>query len=130
SGEQGNLLGWKTFDLNASPGGSQGKWLPQTGFTSPLSSSPVNAPDGSYHAMLDQENQIHYDPAFFFGPNPNPKDSFSGSHALYQDVTIPANATSAHLSLNLSIDNTYAGAFTDPNANTSLDFRTSAANQK
>ena len=126
SGEAGNLLGWQSFDLNTSPGGSQGGWLAQKSTTSPLSGITVTSPTGKYRGMLDENNQIPYEG----NNNPNAADSYAGSHTLYQDVTIPAAATAVTLSFTLYIDNTDAGAFSDTAANVSLDYRTSANNQQ
>src|SRR5262249_7759776 len=64
--------------------------------------------------------------------NNNPASSYSGSHALYQDITIPANITKLTVSFNLYIDNTNAGAagFSEPQGGTqTLDFN-SANNQQ
>ncbi len=96
SGEQGNLVGWKTANITD----SRGEWLTQTGSTSPLSSTTVPGPDGSYQAMLDQSNLVPLIPNGGFGGggfgttsyiDNNPISSYSGSNFLYQDIAIPAN---------------------------------------
>src|SRR5262249_48487522 len=105
----------------------------QSGKRSPDGYTTVSGPtSGKFQAMLDEPpvNQI----------SGNFTD-FSGTHALYQDFTLPANASSISLSLNLYIDNTGStfntvtvGGWTDtdPNTggNTTLDFRTIAPNQQ
>ena len=131
SGETGNLLGWRTYDLDALPG-SNGAWGPQSGTISPLSGTTVPQPDGTYAAMLDEPNQVPYQAT---GNNNNTLASYAGSHALYQDVTIPANATVANFSLSLYIDNTGqgvtgAGNYSDPTVTSSLDFRTPDLDQQ
>ncbi len=120
--EQGNLLGWQTFNLNTSPGGSLGNWLPQTGTTSPLSGTTVPTPTAKFRAMLDENNSQPYSG----NNNPNSAASYQGSHTLYQDIAIPAGTTKAILALNLYIDNTDAGGYSDTSTNTTLDFRTSS----
>jgi hypothetical protein len=140
-GEQGNLLGWRTYDLPDNPGGSHGRWGPQISNISPLSSTIVPPPSGTYRAMLDEENLVPIFPSGFGPPqNPNPADSYSGSHALYQDVFIPANATEVTLSLSLYIDNSDSrigstsgnptGQYSDTSGNPLLDFRIGADNQQ
>jgi hypothetical protein len=123
SAETGNLLGWQTFNLNTNPG-SHGQWSGQTGSTSPESGVSVPAPpQGQFQAMLDQQDLI---PSQFgqFQGFPNPGSSYAGSHALYQDVTIPQSAVSATLTFTLYIDNSDSlGFYSDPN-NTNLDFHT------
>ena len=130
NGEKGNLLGWQAFDFNTSPGGSYGSWMAQTGTISPLSGTNVSPPSGGYRAMLDQNNLTPYQG----NNNPNAKDTYSGSHTLYQDITIPVNATAATLSLSLYIDNTdsrgLTSLFSDTATNPSLDYRTAAENQQ
>jgi hypothetical protein len=124
--QAGNLLGWQTFNL-ALGTGSHGQWGPQTGSTSPLSGVAVPPPpDGQFQAMLDQQDLTPIDPT---GLNSNTALSYAGSHALYQDVTIPAGATSAKLTFTLYIDNTGSNGFWSDTTNTNLDFRT-ANNQQ
>jgi FG-GAP-like repeat len=138
SGEQGNLLGWQTYD-DPYGSGSAGAWGPQTGSTSPLSNTTVHAPVGNFQAMLDEPNVIPILPANTAGNmnaiNSNTVASYSGGHALYQDVTIPANASAANFSMSLYINNTGlgvtgAGGYSDSSANPSLNFNTAAANQQ
>lgn len=135
TGEQGNLDGWNTFKLSDTTRGSAGQFLAQTGANSPLSLTTVPPPaNGRYRAMLDQQNLQ----AFSGNNNPNNDQSYAGSHALYQDVTIPANATSVRLSLSLYLNS--ADNFTDigasgtvgttPNLDPLLDYRTTDANQQ
>src|SRR5262249_1088448 len=129
--EQGNLLGWNVFNEANLPG-SAGNWVAATGTTSPLSTTSVPAPSGNYQAMVDENNLIPYTPSG--NNNPNSTSSYSGSHALYQDVTIPANATSANFSMSLYINNTGLNisgvTYSDPTVNSSLDFNTPQANQQ
>ena len=132
TGEQGNLDGWNTFKLADTTRGSAGQFLAQTGANSPLSLTTVPPPaNGRYRAMLDQQNLQ----PFSGNNNPNDDASYAGSHALYQDITIPANATSVRLSLSLYLNS--ADNFTDiglsgSNAPTDplLDYRTTDANQQ
>ena len=125
SGGQGNLLGWSTYSITDDPG-SYGAWLPQTGTTSPLSGTTVPAPTGNYQAMLDENNLV----PVLNGDNTNTATSYAGTNVLYQEFTVPATATSLSLSLSLYINNTNAGVYSDPTSNTSLDYRTPAANQQ
>ncbi len=138
SGEQENLLGWQTYDDPYGPG-SAGAWQAATGNTSPLSGFPVQGPSGDFQAMLDEANVIPIIPANTDGNmnpiNNNSVASYSGGHALYQDVTIPANATAANFSMSLYINDTGLGVtgiggYSDPSANSSLSFNTSAPNQQ
>lgn len=119
TGEKGNLLGWDTFRLAASPGGSQGEWYPQTSDKSPLSGTTVPLLNKAYRAMLDQNNQTPYTG----NNNPNAPGTYAGTHVLYQDITIPANANKVTLSLNLYIDNTDAGIYSDTATAPALDYR-------
>jgi hypothetical protein len=127
NGIGGNLLGWQTYDLPNSPGGSYGAWNIQTGTTSPLSYSTVTAPAGKYQAMLDEPNQQPYSG----NNNPNNAGSYAGSHALYQDISIPNNVSKVTVTLTLSAynlasswsDNTTAGAQI-------LDYRNPSADQQ
>jgi hypothetical protein len=126
NGVAGNLLGWQTYDLPNSPGGSYGLWSVQTGTTSPLSYTTVTAPTSKYQAMLDEPNQQPYQ-----NSNPNSAASYAGSHALYQDITIPNTATKVTLSMSLILAN-QASSWSD---NTTggpqlLDYRTTSANQQ
>src|SRR4029077_112021 len=115
-----NLDAWTIFNLRDATTGSHGSWLAQSGGQSPLSSTQVvAAPNGTYQAMLDQETLDPVGPLDFF--NNNGDDTVAGSHALYQDITIPAGATSAKLSLRLTLDS--AGPWSDAVANPSLDYR-------
>jgi hypothetical protein len=140
NGDQGNLDGWTTFDLKDPTGGSRGAWgvetLPtsaniipanfnSTFALSPLSQTPVILPDGRYQAMLDESNLA---PAGGFNATNNTPDTYSGSHALYQTLTIPSNATSVTLSMQLFLES--AASWSDPSSNPSLDYRTGLANQQ
>jgi hypothetical protein len=124
SGEQGNLDGWQTADLGASPG-SHGRWLPQSGATSPLSGVAVpSAPGVQFQAMLDEADVAPR-------TTTDSRDPHEGTHLLYQDVTIPANAASVTVSFSLNIDNSNASVgYTDTTVNSALDFNTTAANQQ
>jgi len=128
TGEVGNLLGWQSYDLQGPTGGSHGAWRVQSGTTSPLSGATVPVPTGNYRAMLDQNDLIPITGIFNFNANVD----YAGSHALYQDITIPANATDVRLSLNLFIDNSAAQfsntTLTSPQG--SLDYRTPQDNQQ
>ncbi|MCI0704510.1 MAG: FG-GAP-like repeat-containing protein [Planctomycetia bacterium] len=138
TGEQGNLTGWTTFKLKDSTSGSRGAWSPQTRFldpfslrttnASPLSLTPVQqaVPIGNYQAMLDQQHLEPFDSQSSF--NPNSDESYAGSHALYQDITIPANATSVRLTLSLYLDS--FGDWSDTNDFDLLDYRTALPNQQ
>lgn len=120
NGENGNLVGWNTFQVTNSAGG----WSPQSGPFSPQGSTQVPAaPDGNNAAMLDQPVVAPY--RTLFGQTTPP--SVNGTNVLYQDVIVPAGAT-ATLSLSLYLNST--AAFTDSFANPSLDYRTAAANQQ
>ena len=123
SGEKGNLTAWNTYRLPDVPGGSVGQWDPQKGTTSPLSGTSVPLPDGTYQAMLDEANLQPYQTT-----NPNPDSSYAGSHALYQDITIPANATKADFSMRLYLNS--ASAWTDTTVTPILDYRTAADDQQ
>src|SRR5262249_7818414 len=109
--------------------GSHGAWEAQSGSLSPLSAATVPTPAGKFRAMLDEANLQPFQSGGM-NQNPNAPDSYAGTHLLYQDVTIPANTTKAMLTLSLYIDNTSATTFTDPSSNSSLDYRTTAANQQ
>jgi hypothetical protein len=112
TGETGNLDGWQTASLPD----SFGQWLAmQTGgfggtALSPLSRTAVpNPPAGlEFEAMLDQWNIVPV--GGFFQGNDTPA-TFAGSNFLYQDITIPASATSANLTLTLFLDNMAKGWF-------------------
>src|SRR5207245_13056 len=70
--------------------GLPGRFGPETGTTSPLSGTAMPAPSqGKYQAVLDEASLLPP----LNGANLNAASTYSGSHALYQDVTIPAGAT-------------------------------------
>jgi hypothetical protein len=73
-----------------------GNWFVQSGTVSPLSGFAVPAPPGPTHAAMTDS----------FGP---------GSHVLYQDFTVPANASSGSISFALFIGNRN-GLFYTPNS--------------
>jgi hypothetical protein len=134
NGEQGNLDGWTTVNLMDNPG-SNGGFVPEQGTTSPLSGTTVPAPANSkFEAMLDEENQQPVPPQIGKTPpaNPNTADTYQGTHALYQDISIPTGASTATVTFTLYIDNSHDGAtgYTDTTLTPTLDFRTSAANQQ
>jgi photosystem II stability/assembly factor-like uncharacterized protein len=114
SGESGNLNGWQTFTET----GSHGQWAGQTDSLSPLSQVSVPPPpQGQYAAMLDEAD-------LGLGANQHPSD-YQGMHILYQDITIPANATQALLSFSLYINNAdklNKIGYTDPLQTPALDF--------
>jgi hypothetical protein len=123
---KGNLTGWQTFKQDSGfLGGSAGGFGPQMGPTSPLSGVGVLPPLGSYQAMLDQPDILPFFPG---ETNPNPASSYSGSHALYQDIFIPANVISANLSLRLYLQS--SGAWSNTAGNPSLDYTVAGANQQ
>jgi hypothetical protein len=132
TGEQGNLLGWQTYDLPSNPG-SNGHWSIQTGGTSPLSLVAVPKPSGKYQAMLDEADQQPYQ-AGKGNNNPNAASTYEGSHALYQDITIPTitAGTKVTLTLNLYIDDSgSATGYSNTNNGTqSLDWHGTTANQQ
>jgi hypothetical protein len=79
------LNGWTVVTDNC---GSPGSWYAQTGTSNPLGSSGSNTtvaapPEGSFAAMSDQD-----------GP---------GTRAMYQDITIPADATNITFQLYLLV---------------------------
>ncbi len=138
SGEPSDLDGWQTYDEPGTPG-SNGRWSTQTGTTSPLSETAVPAPPvGNYEAMLDEPNQLTYvvgeslvdnTPTYLgLNTNPNTIASYSGSHALYQDIAIPASTTQLTVSFDLYIDS--AAAFSNTSVTPQLEFNTTAANQQ
>src|SRR5205823_2874044 len=123
SGEQGNLDGWKTFDQ---PGNGHGRWAVQSSDSSPLSLQPALAvQSGLFQAMLDEQDLQPATPIFFFG---NAPDAYQGSHALYQDIFIPASATRVTVSFSLYLDN--STFFGDTSANPPLDFSSGTRNQQ
>jgi hypothetical protein len=127
TGEQGNLDGWTTYALDNSSPGSEGQWLPQTGSTSPLSFTTVSSPvGGKYQAMLDESNLQPYEG----NSNPNAAASYAGSQALYQDITIPSDATSVTLSLSLYLDNAAASGWSDAATTPDLNYADAAPNQQ
>lgn len=68
--ETGSFTGWTVFDQ----AGGSGSWSVYSGTVSPQSSTPIPAPaQGTFAATTDQLD--------------------SGTHILYQDVTIPAAST-------------------------------------
>src|SRR5439155_390611 len=132
AGEKGNLIGWQTFaQVN-----SHGQWIQQTGPSSPLSGVPVaTPPEGQYAAMLDQADRVppvtdEFGIAYFNGPARQASD-YSGTHVLYQDFQLPANAGSSLLTLSLYMNNTdplNPRGYTDPNVTASLDYTAGGSN--
>ncbi|HKB06536.1 MAG TPA: FG-GAP-like repeat-containing protein, partial [Gemmataceae bacterium] len=144
-GSQGSLDGWSVFKLRDATTGSRGAWAIQSGTGSPLSGILLNqaawpkgliawptgpagatGPNGpqGFQAMLDEQHLIPVIPG---NPDPNPPSNYEGSHALYQDITIPAGFT-AKLSLRLSLLS--AAPWSNTGDNTTLDYRTSLPNQQ
>ncbi len=123
TGATGNLLGWQTYDLPDQFGGSHGRWSSQTGGVSPLSGSLVPIPpQGNYQAMLDEAN---LNPISVNGFNPNAINTYSGTHALYQDIFIPFNAnTAGAVTLSLTLYLQSDAPFTNTNLTPALDYRT------
>jgi hypothetical protein len=118
TGEVGNLDGWQTASLPD----SFGQWLVnprQAGVPlSPLSRTPVANPPGTlqFQAMLDEWNIVPSDGFYGYGPDSvlggsDTPATYAGSNFLYQDITIPASATSANLTLTLYLNNTATGWF-------------------
>ena len=93
---------------------------------SPLSGTPVPDPANAagdpadYQAILDEGEQTAPYPAG--EADTNPVDTYQGAHLLYQDVDVPANTATVDLSLDLYVDETDNGAFTDPTVVPSLNF--------
>jgi hypothetical protein len=123
NGTSGTFAGWETAQIPNSRGG----WYLQSGNFSPLSQTPVPPPSGGtganvYQAMADQSNLIPLGGTTFGGGdvtfNPNDKSTYSGSNFLFQDITLPASASSLTFSLQLYLNS--AAQFTD--GETSLDF--------
>ncbi|MGH7245036.1 MAG: hypothetical protein ACREJD_16595 [Phycisphaerales bacterium] len=87
--------------------GSGGTFASQSGTSSPVNGFVVPGPhQGAFAAMTDAAEP--------------------GSHALYQDVVIPASVPQATLRFSLFVNN-HAGAFSTPN---SLDWATPTLNQQ
>ncbi|MBO0698941.1 MAG: VCBS repeat-containing protein, partial [Zavarzinella sp.] len=140
-GSQGSLDGWTIFNQRDATSGSHGTWSVQSDTASPLSGTPLDpaaypsgpaawptgtvSPQG-FQAMLDEQHLQPLPPNAFF--DPNLPDSYAGSHALYQDITIPAGVTSAKLSLKLSLDS--FATWSNTGDNPSLDYRTQLDNQQ
>ena len=122
--EQGNLDGWINYRPGDTVRTGAGAFVVQTGGTSPLSDTTVPVPSGKFQAMLDQQNLQ----PFSGNTNPNATTTYSGSHALYQDIFIPTSApgttTSALLSFTLYLNS--ASAWSDANTTPQLDYRTSS----
>ncbi|HYV37174.1 MAG TPA: FG-GAP-like repeat-containing protein, partial [Gemmataceae bacterium] len=135
SGEFGNLNGWSTFDLGGNPG-SRGRWVSQTGIASPINGIAVqNSPTGFFQGMLDESDLIPFlagtGPDPNLGINANLPSDYNGSHALYQDITIPANATQLILSFSVYIDDSWAVLpYSDTTVTPQLNFNTLADNQQ
>ena len=121
----GTLDGWQTYNLPNATGGSYGEWTVQTGTTSPLSSTLVSGPpDSTFQAMLDESNQV---PDFDGFNDFNAASSYSGTHALYQDITVPTGSVSVTLSMTLYLNNQ---AFAFSSGSEPLDYTITAANQQ
>lgn len=103
-GFESGFSGW----IRADQFGSDGMFFSQTGAASPINGFPVaTPPEGAFAAMTDS--------------------IAGGSHALYQDFTIPTGViTSATVSFALSLNNA-AGTYTTP---AHLDWATPAINQQ
>ncbi len=104
-GFESGLTSWVTADQI----GSDGTFTAQSGTLSPVNGDAVPAPpEGVQAAMTDAG-----------GP---------GSHALYQDITIPSGFTTGRITFSLFIGNR-GDRFTTPSA-AGLDFATAAINQQ
>jgi hypothetical protein len=115
TGETGNLDGWQTASLKD----SHGQWTVMQKATpqlSPLSQTAVFSPPFGLQneAILDAWNLAPLN-GFFVGfgggLNADGPETYAGSNFLYQDITIPANATQATLTMRLYLNNTVAGAW-------------------
>lgn len=104
---------WTVVDQSS----SSGSWLAQTGTSTFISATTVNAPpQGSSAAMTDSE-----------GP---------GSHVLYQDFVVPAHVTQGILSFQVYMNNQATGYSTPssldftvtPNQQARVDLLTGASN--
>lgn len=106
-GFESGFSGWSRIDAL----GSDGTFALQTGVASPVNGDPVPAPpQGTQAAMSDAQ-----------GP---------GSHALYQDFVVPADAGAAQLSFALFVGNRAdITGFSVPSPPT-LDFAIAALNQQ
>lgn len=125
AGEQGNLGGWTAWSLTD----THGRWAVYTGASSPISLKSVLPPaQGQYAAMADQSDLFPAAPPGVALP-PSAAFRYTGTRLLYQDIVIPANATSLTLSLSLYLNN-LAGIWSDTNNPYSLDYRTSEVNQQ
>ena len=126
AGEKGNLIGWQTF----AQANSHGQWIQQTGPSSPLSGVPVaTPPEGQYAAMLDEADRVppvtdEFGIAYFNGPARQASD-YSGTHVLYQDFQLPANAGSLYMN---NTDPLNPRGYTDPNVTASLDYTAGGSN--
>ncbi|HBI42500.1 MAG TPA: hypothetical protein DDY78_06525, partial [Planctomycetales bacterium] len=113
NGTAGNFIGWQTAQTKDSRGG----WYLQSGTLSPLSLTAVPPPSGGkganvFRAMADQSNLQPLQPALPTLPpqppqppfNPNAASTYQGSNFLYQDITLPASATSLTFSLDLLLN--------------------------
>jgi len=132
NGEQGNLVGWQTSAVQDSNGGWNAQTATSAGSFSPLSQVPVPAPppNDPFQAMLDEP-----DLAPVGSPLSSLEDtaaSYQGANFFYQDVAIPADATSAQLTLSLVIDNLANTYATGPSGNSpdGLDYRTLLPDQQ
>ena len=125
--EKGNLDGWNTYDQPDPNGGSsKGAWSIQTGDSSPASDTNVSGPTlGEYQAMLDEESEI---PILSNTSSLNTEASYAGSHALFQAVTIPANAQYVTLSMDLYLQS--FGSWSDPIQNPTLNYTTGVPTSK
>jgi FG-GAP-like repeat/Domain of unknown function (DUF4214) len=132
NGTPGNFIGWQSTQTKDSRGG----FYLQSGSLSPLSQTPLPPPSGGiganvFRAVADQSNLQPILPAggiFFGGGNQNAPSTYSGSNFLYQDITLPASATSLTFSLDLVLSS--AAQFTDGNSSLFFDKPVGAPNQQ
>jgi FG-GAP-like repeat len=118
NGTPGNFIGWQTAQTKDSRGG----FYLQSGTLSPLSLTPLPPPAGGkganvFRAVADQSNLQPLGGGFGGGNtffNPNAPSTYSGSNFLYQDITLPASATTLTFSLDLVLNSD--APFTDGEA--------------
>ena len=112
------------------PPAAPARWGVQTGNLSPLSGTTVPGPtNGRYQAMLDEQNLV----PIFNNKNTNPDSSYSGSHALYQDIFVPTGTSSLTLTMSLYLNS--ASGWSDPSTTDSptgpgLNWNTAQSNQQ
>jgi hypothetical protein len=137
AGEAGNLSGWTTYNYTTDANvGSAGNWVAQTGTTTPISNTTVPGPTaGRFEAVLDEANALPaFTDTFFPFQPPITASTYSGTHALYQDFSIPADAQSVTISMDLFLDSQVLVAGEQPWSDSiqtpQLNFSTTNPNQQ